>query len=112
MSIAYAATMILYVSANKLTTAANAIFLQSTAPLYILLLGPLLLSERVERRQIPFMMVLAAGLCLFFVGVQPASATAPDPFRGNLLGALAGLSWGLAIMGLRWLGRDREDDAP
>jgi drug/metabolite transporter (DMT)-like permease len=112
VSIAYAATMILYVLANKLTTAANAIFLQSTAPLYILLLGPVLLSERVERRQIPFMIVLAAGLSLFFVGVQPASATAPDPLRGNLLGALAGLSWGLAIMGLRWLGRDREDGAP
>ena len=112
VSVAYAATMILYVSANKLTTAANAIFLQSTAPLYILLLGPILLSERVERRQIPFMVVLAAGLSLFFVGVQPVSATAPDPFRGNLLGALAGLSWGLVIMGLRWLGRDREDGAP
>src|SRR3989442_11806346 len=36
----YAATMILFVLANKLTTSANTIFLQSTAPLYILLLGP------------------------------------------------------------------------
>ena len=112
VSIAYAATMILYVLANKLTTAANAIFLQSTAPLYILLLGPVLLSERVQRRQIPFMVVLAGGLCLFFIGSQPASATAPDPFHGNILGALAGMTWGLAIMGLRWLGRDRQDGAP
>ncbi len=43
---AYAGTMISYVLANKLTTAANAIFLQSTAPLYILLLSPILLNER------------------------------------------------------------------
>ncbi len=112
VSVAYAATMILYVLANKLTTAANAIFLQSTAPLYILLLGPLLLSERVERRQIPYMFALAGGLSLFFVGAQPASTTAPNPFQGNVLGALAGMTWGLAIMGLRWLGRDQSDDAP
>src|SRR3990172_9137079 len=37
---AYAATLMLFVLGNKLTTAANTIFLQSTAPLYILLLGP------------------------------------------------------------------------
>jgi drug/metabolite transporter (DMT)-like permease len=36
----YAATMVLFVVANKLTTAANTIFLQSTAPLYVLLAGP------------------------------------------------------------------------
>src|SRR5690606_18143001 len=36
----YAATMILFVLANKLTTAANAIFLQDTAPLYVLLASP------------------------------------------------------------------------
>ncbi len=47
---AYAATMILFVAANKLTTAANAIFIQSTAPLYLLLLGPWLLKEPIRRR--------------------------------------------------------------
>ena len=34
--------------------------------------------------------------------------TAPDPIRGNLIGGLAGLSWGLTIIGLRWLGRETE----
>ena len=38
--IVYAATLTLFVLSTKLTTAANAIFLQSTAPLYLLLLGP------------------------------------------------------------------------
>jgi DME family drug/metabolite transporter len=106
---AYAATMILYVLANKLTTAANAIFLQSTAPLYILLLGPWLLRERIQLRQLVLMMALAVGMMLFFVGRQPASATATDPLSGNLLGTAAGLSWALCIVGLRWLGRATED---
>ena len=38
VGVAYAATLILYVTANTLTTAANAIFLQTSAPLYLLLL--------------------------------------------------------------------------
>ena len=46
---AYAATLVLFVLANRLTTAANTIFLQSTAPLYLLLLGPWLLHEPVRR---------------------------------------------------------------
>ena len=107
---AYAGTMVSYVLANKLTTAANAIFLQSTAPLYILLLGPLLLSEPVRRRHLLFMTALAAGMALFFVGVQPPLATAPDPLRGNLVGALTGLFWALTILGLRWLGRAAAGD--
>ena len=41
----YAATLTLFVSSTKLTTSANAIFLQSTAPLYIAVLAPLLLGE-------------------------------------------------------------------
>jgi drug/metabolite transporter (DMT)-like permease len=102
---AYAGTMISYVIANKLTTAANAIFLQSTAPLYILLLGPILLGEPVRRRDIVLMGVLAVGMAFFFVGVQPESMTAPEPHRGNLVGATTGLFWALTILGLRWLGR-------
>src|SRR6185503_18506225 len=43
VGVAYALTMLLFVLANKLTTAASTIFLQATAPLYILLLGPWLL---------------------------------------------------------------------
>ena len=45
----YAATLILFVLANKSTTSANAIFLQSTAPLYLLLLGPLVLREPIRK---------------------------------------------------------------
>ena len=105
VSAVYAATMILFVVANKLTTSANAIFLQSAAPLYILLLGPWLLHEKVKRSDLVVMAVVLTGLALFFVGEDRASATAPDPRRGNLMAIASGLSWALTIIGLRWFGR-------
>jgi drug/metabolite transporter (DMT)-like permease len=103
---AYAGTTIGFALSNKLTTAANAIFLQATAPLYVLLLGPLVLDEPLRRRQLWYMAALVIGMSLFFVGNQPFSATAPNPMRGNLIAAGAGLSWALTIVGLRWLGRE------
>ncbi len=107
VGVAYAATMISFVLSNKLTTAANAVFLQSTAPLYVLLLGPLLLSEPIRKRQVLFMAALFTGILLIFGGGQTALATAPDPLRGNLVALAAGVFWALTIVGLRWLGRDR-----
>lgn len=100
---AYAATLVLFVLANKLTTSANTIFLQSTAPLYLLLLGPWLLREPIRARDLGFMAAVAAGLLLFFVGVERPRATAPDPVHGNLLAAASGLTWALTVCGLRWL---------
>lgn len=106
---AYGATMILFVIANKLTTAASAIFLQSTAPLYILLLAPWLLRESLERRDAITMAVLTIGMTLFFIGTDPAFSTAPDPRRGNLAGAFCGLTWALTLMGLRSTARVKSD---
>lgn len=103
VSIGYAATLVLFVVANRLTTAANTIFLQSTAPLYLLVLGPWLLKEPIRRRDLGFMLLVVVGLLMFFVGVEPAVVTAPDPARGNLLAAISGVSWALTICGLRWL---------
>jgi len=105
VGLAYAATMVLYVMGNKLTTAANTIFLQSTAPLYLLLLGPLLLKEPVRKSDIGLMAAIAVGMSLFFVGKQTPLATAPDPFTGNVLSAVSGVTWALTIAGLRWLER-------
>lgn len=104
VGVAYAATMILYVASNKHTTAANAIFLQSTAPLYILLLSPRLLGERVRRSDLGWMALIGVGLAAFFVGEQEPYVTAPLPMLGNVLGAVSGVSWAFTIMGLRWLG--------
>lgn len=100
---AQAATMLLFVTGNKLTTAANVIFLQSTAPLYVLLLGPVLLGERRERGDVGFLALFALGLGLFFVGQAPPQATAPDPLLGNLLSLASGLSWAATVLGMRGL---------
>ncbi len=102
---AYATTMILFVSANKLTTAANAIFLQSTAPLYLLLLGPLVLREAVRTRDLALAALLACGMALFFVGTDPPFRTAPDPALGNAIAGVSGVAWALTLLGLRWLER-------
>lgn len=102
---AYGATMVLFVLGNKLTTAANTIFLQSTAPLYVLALSPWLLAERAQRRDLAYMAALAGGLALFFIGHRQPDALAPDPVTGNLLAVASGVTWGLTLLGLRALGR-------
>jgi drug/metabolite transporter (DMT)-like permease len=99
----YAACLTLFVLANRLTTAANTIFLQSTAPLYVLILAPWLLKEPVRRQDIGFMLAVGLGLTLFFVSVDQPRVTAPDPARGNLLALISGLFWALTVCGLRWL---------
>lgn len=101
---AYAATMVMFVAANKLTTSANTIFLQATAPLYVLLLSPFLLRERIRPRDVAFMAVVALGMLPFFVERPVAMRTAPDPRTGDLLALLSGVAWAASIMGLRWLG--------
>jgi drug/metabolite transporter (DMT)-like permease len=105
VGLAYAATLILFVLSNKLTTAANTIFLQSTAPLYILLLGPWLLGEKIRKEDLAILAVALGGLAMFFVGIEPPRRTAPDPARGNMLALMAGVTWALTLMGLRWMSR-------
>lgn len=108
---AYAATLVTFVLANRLTTAADAIFLQATAPLYILLLGPLLLREPIHRADLLYMAAVLAGMALFFAGTEQSVTSAPDPRRGNLLGAASGLFFALMLVGLRWLSRRGTGDA-
>ena len=102
---AYAATLVLFTLATKLTTSANTIYLQSTAPLYLLLIGPLILKEPLRRSDLLFLLAVAGGMLLCFSSAQPAVATAPDPRTGNLLAAASGLTWALTVTGLRWLAR-------
>lgn len=105
VGIAYAATLVAFTLATKMTTSANAIYLQSTAPLYLLLIGPLLLKEPLSRSDLLFLAAVASGMWLCVGSSQPAVATAPNPRLGNLMGALSGLTWALTVSGLRWLGK-------
>ncbi|MFN2326799.1 MAG: DMT family transporter, partial [Gemmatimonadales bacterium] len=104
VGVVYAATMVLFVLANRQTTSANAVFIQSTSPVYLVFLGPLLLAERTSRRDILFLIPLLCGLALFLVGAQDPLKTAPNPELGNIFAALSGFCWALTTLGLRWLG--------
>ena len=108
---AYAATLVLFVLANRLTTSANAIFLQATAPLYVLLLGPLLLREPIRRFDLVYIAAVAAGMSLFFTGGEHALVTAPDPARGNILALASGVTYALMLTGLRWMARHGDSGA-
>ena len=101
----YAATLVSFVLANRLTTAANTIFLQSAAPLYVLLLGPLLLHEPVRRRDLGFVAAVACGIGCLFIGSPGAGGTAPDPVRGNIYAVASGVAYAFMLVGLRWLSR-------
>lgn len=101
VSLAYAATLLFFVLATKLTTSANAIFLQATAPIYLLVLSPVLLHERIGRRDIGLAAAIGLGMALFFVAGGPTVSTAPNPSLGNLFGALSGVAWALTVAGLR-----------
>jgi len=109
VGVAYAVALVSYVLANRLTTAASTVFLVSTSPLYILLLSPWLLGERLRRQDLVFMVALAAGLGVLLLDVQQPLDTAPNPALGNWLALLGGFSFALALVGLRWLGRGSRD---
>jgi DME family drug/metabolite transporter len=98
---AYAFTTVLFVVANKLTTSANAIFLQDTAPLWVLLLSPWALGERPSRGELLSIPVFGAGLALFFLDRLTAGQLA-----GNLVALASGVAFAASILGLRRLGPD------
>lgn len=74
-AVAYAATTLLFVMANKLTTAANAILLQYSAPIYIALLAPRLLGEPSRPGDWISVLITLGGMSLFFFDELDARGT-------------------------------------
>jgi len=99
----YAITLLCFVLSNKLTTAANAIFLQSTAPVYLAIASPLLLREPLRRSDVGVMAAIAVGLVVIVFSGQAPLATASDPALGNVVALLSGVGWAATVLGLRWL---------
>lgn len=92
----YATLLFLFVWATKQTTAANAIFLQYTAPVYILILAPFVIGEKFRVPDLITVILCIGGMSLFFVG----DLTIGD-YRGNLAALGSGIFLGLYIMLLR-----------
>ena len=95
-SVLYAALLVLFVLATKQTTAANAIFLQYTAPVYLLILEPLIYKEKFRRRDLIVVIACVAGMSLFFVG-----KLRPQDVTGNLLALGSGFCFACYFLLLR-----------
>ncbi len=111
VGLAYAGALIGFVLSSKLTTAANAVFLTGTAPLYVAVLAPWLLREPLRRSELVYMLVMAAGMGLCLTDSEPRFVTAPDPALGNILAVVTGVFWALTVLGLRWLGREEDSSS-
>jgi len=98
----YAGTLTCFVYANKTTTAANAIFLQYTAPIYILIFSPFILKEKFRFSDLITVFICLAGMSLFFLQEQSASGNlASNVFVGNVAALLSGIFFGLYFILLR-----------
>ena len=95
-SVLYAALLLLFVLATKETTAANAIFLQYTAPVYLLILEPLIYKEKFRRRDLIVVTACVIGMSLFFVG-----KLRPQDVTGNLLALASGFCFACYFLLLR-----------
>jgi len=95
-SVLYAALLLLFVLATKETTAANAIFLQYTAPLYVLVLEPIFYKEKFRQRDLITVIFCVVGMSLFFVG-----KLRPQDVTGNLLALASGVCFAFYFLLLR-----------
>ena len=102
---ALAATTGLFVIANKLTTAANAILIQYSAPIWVALLGQWFLGERASRLDWLTIVVVLGGIALFFF-----DKLTTDHVAGNLVALAAGVAFAFGAMTMRKAALDAKVD--
>jgi len=95
-SVLYAVLLVLFVLATKATTAANAIFLQYTAPVYVLIFEPLIYKEKFRLRDLITVLVCLGGMALFFIG-----QLRPQDIEGNIMALASGLCFAFYFLLLR-----------
>lgn len=100
-AISYTALVVLYISATKTTTAANAILLQYTSPIYIAIFGGWLLNEKAKLRDWIIIMIIICGMALFFMDDITGGS-----LKGNILAVFSGVALAFNTMFMR-----REKDA-
>ena len=93
---AFILTQFLFITSTKLTTAANSIFLQYTAPIYVMLMAYWFLGEKPSHTDWLAMLVIFVGLTLFF-----GDKLSPEGFYGNLLAILSGVTSAVMIVSFR-----------
>lgn len=95
-AIGYALTVVLFVFATRMTTAANAIFLQYTAPIYVALIGSWYLNERASRIDWLVIAVALIGIALFFLDRLTIAG-----MWGNIIALGSGLAFASVALFLR-----------
>ena len=95
-SVLYALLLVLFVLSTKATTAANAIFLQYTAPVYVMIFEPLIYKEKFRLRDLVTVFVCVGGMALFFVG-----QLRPQDIEGNVMALASGLCFAFYFLLLR-----------
>jgi len=102
-ALGFAGALITFVIATKLTTAANAIFLQLTAPIYVALFSGWVLGEKIRPLDWIVTGVIMSGMLLFF-----SDSLTVDGFWGNMSAILSGVCWAVFVL----FSRKHKDDAP
>jgi len=92
----YAAVLILYVIATKTTTAANAVFLQYTAPIYVLIFEPIINKTKYEKINIITIIICILGMTLFFTDKLSSGS-----IYGNIFALLSGVAFAAFLLGMR-----------
>jgi drug/metabolite transporter (DMT)-like permease len=95
-AVAYALTTTAFVVGNKLTTAANVILLQYTAPIYVALFGSWFLNERARLFDWVVILICLAGMLLFFLDELTFGG-----LWGNVVSIFSGITFGAMILLLR-----------
>ena len=99
----FAGALVTFVVATKLTTAANAIFLQLTAPVYVALFSWWILKERISALDWLITAVIMGGMLLFF-----GDNLTMQGFWGNISAILSAVCWAVFVL----FYRKEKDDAP
>lgn len=102
----YAVVLATFVIATKTTTAANAIFLQSTAPIYVLIFEPIINKTKLERINILTIVVCFIGMIFFFLG-----EISPGDLTGNLVALISGLMFAAFFLGMRKNGKEYQQSS-
>jgi len=95
-AIAYCSCVSCFVIATKMTTAANAILLQYTAPIFVALLGSWLLKEKTTRRDWLTIFWVLSGMVFFFIDKVSGGSMV-----GNGVAVVSGISFALFIVYMR-----------
>ena len=102
----YASVLITFVIATKITTAANAIFLQSTAPIYVLIFEPIINKTKHEKINVITITICFIGMIFFFLG-----EISPGHLAGNLVALISGIMFAAFFLGMRKNGKEYQQSS-